>query len=992
VTVSLVSPVLVGRQTESKALSETLERVIGGQSATVLVGGEAGVGKSRLVQELIAQAREGGARALVGGCVELDGGGIPFAPVVDMLRALAGELSPAELNTLLGSARSEISRLMPELDDGRTAATTGERSPSTMLELILGVIFRLASDRPLVLVFEDLQWADRSSLDLISLLVASATGRRLLLVFTVRSDELHRAHPFRRMAARWEQQRAVERLELDRLGRRDVAGQIEAILDERPDGELVEFVFERSEGIPLFVEELLGAMRDGGIDPDYLPPSLRDVLLARADRLSDSAEHVLRVASAAARWVPEQLLLIVARLSERELYPALREAVDQQLLVVDSAGRGYGFRHALARAAIHDDLLPGERAQLHKAYAQALEDNNELAGTGLDLASALAHHWLAAHDLPRALAAAVRAGAAAAAAGSPSAAQRHYELALELWTQIPEAEEEAGLDHPQLLDAAAASAALAGSLDRALALMDQAVAEVGSGGPPERRLRLLVRRATILGDLGRDQDYLEALEQVVDLLPGEVTSQTGADVLASLARGFLRLDKVKRAHELSRRALDAARAVGAIEAQRDAQITIGHCLVYQGDFEEGVASVKEAAEGARRGRMGLVAARAFINLSDIYLMLTRYDDAVDTADEGMAVVEDAGLVRTAGVFLRSNRTEALMRAGRWEEAIASGAPGPESTGVYAGAMLLLRAELHVLAGRQSEAELDLRESARHLRNTYSVQWAFPQAVVEAELACAGGDLDRAREVVDRALARDTGGEEQRYLWPVMSLAARIEAERALAARDDGHAAPSDTERRSQALVARAAAVPRLTPADHAHHTRVLAEHARLMQQDEVNAWGNAVEAARAANEAFPLAYALLRHAEALSGAGNLEAAARAAGEALALARSMGAGPLIEQTEALIRRARLRTAETPPVQTPGSAEAPPDELAQLGLTAREREVLRLVADGRSNSEIAQELFISRKTASVHVSNILSKLGVTSRVQAAAVAHRRGLSRA
>src|SRR5207248_9303238 len=154
-----------------------------------------------------------------------------------------------------------------------------------------------------------LRWADAPTLDLLALLVARSTARRLLLVLTARSDELHRAHPFRRMAARWEQQRAAERLELERLGRRDVAAQIEAILGQRPDGELVEFIAERSEGIPLFVEELLGAVRDGGVEQDFLPPSLRDVLLARVELLSDTGQHVLRAVSAAARWVPDRLLV-----------------------------------------------------------------------------------------------------------------------------------------------------------------------------------------------------------------------------------------------------------------------------------------------------------------------------------------------------------------------------------------------------------------------------------------------------------------------------------------------------------------------------------------------------------------------------------------------------------------------------------------------------------------------------------------------------------
>jgi DNA-binding CsgD family transcriptional regulator len=991
VTASLVSPVLVGRQAESKALSAALQRVIAGEPLTVLVGGEAGVGKSRLVGELVVQARAAGARALVGGCVELDGGGIPFAPLVEMLRALASELGDDELDGLLGPARTQIGRLVPELDDGSSAAPSGEREPARLLELILGVVGRLASEQPLVLVFEDVQWADRATLDLVAMLAAGTTARRLLLVFTVRSDELHRAHPFRRMAARWEQQRAVERMELDRLTPRDVAVQVEAILGERPDGELIEFVSERSEGIPLFVEELLGAVRDGGIDHDYLPPSLRDVLLARAERLSAGAQHVLRVVSAAARWVPDRLLGIVARLPDPELYVALRETVEHQLLVVEPSGRGYGFRHALAQAAIHDDLLPGERATLHKAYAEALEGSAELAGPGLDAASMLAHHWLAAHDLPRALPASVRAGRAAAGAAAPAAAQRHFELALELWTQVPDAEERAGIDHPDLLEAAATAAQLSGAVDRSLALVDQALAEVGYGGALERRALLLVRRATILGDLGRDEEGLAVLEQAVGLLPPDLPSRASARVLGSLARAHARVDRLERSGELARQAYVAARSVGAEEEALDAQLTSAHAMVYAGEIEAGLAVGQEVAESARSAGLSWLATRAHINTSDMLLMLGRYAEAVEMADAGLALTEQAGLNRTAGAFLRGNRGEALLRSGRWEEAMASTPPAAGAAGVFAGTMLLMRAELLVLAGRLEEGEAELREARRQLRTSSAAQFALPMAGIEAELARGRGKLDHARAVIAGALTRPEPEEEQRYKWPVLSLGCRIEADRALVARDAGREAPDALERCAE-LREQAESIETRTLADHGHLALVRAEHARLTGEGELEAWERAVVECRAMNEPYPLAYALLRCAEARSVDGDADGAASAAADGLQLARSMGAAPLVADLEALVRRARLRTDASDAPIVPAPVNGDVDELESLGLTAREREVLRLVADGASNRQIAEELFISRKTASVHVSNILAKLGVQTRVQAAAVAHRRGLIRA
>jgi DNA-binding CsgD family transcriptional regulator len=849
----------------------------------------------------------------------------------------------------------------------------------------------------LLLVFEDLQWADRPTLDLIALLVAGTTARRLMVVLTVRSDELHRAHPVRRMSARWEQQRSVRRLELERLSEPEVAAQITAIMDERPEGDLIDVVFERSEGIPLVVEELLVAVRHGSLEQDYLPPSLRDVLLARCEQLSPNAQHVLRLTSAGGRWVPEELLRIVARLPETDLYVSLREAVEHQLLVVDPSGRGYGFRHALARAAIHDDLLPGERAQLNRAFAEALEDATELTDPGLDATSMLAHHWLAAHDIPRALTASVRAGRAAADAYGPSAAQRHFELALELWTQVPDAADRVGIAHIALLDAAAGTAFRAGAVDRALALVDEALEEAGHEAPAraghgeaeEERAMLLARRAAILRELGRDDEGIAVLEQAAALLPTELPSQAGAHVLGQLANAMLRIDQMERAGELAEQALSNAAAVDAIEEQLDAQITAGGAQVFAGDFEAGVARIRDAGERARGAGMPRIAVRALINLSDLLLMLSRYHDAIDTVDEGMAVVEQAGVARTAGTFLRGNRAEALLRLGRWDEAAVALGPGREAGGTFTAVLALLRTELQILSGHGPKARSELREARRHLRNTTAPQFALPLAAAEAELARSEGDLDAARAIVERALHHAQPREEPRYRWPVVWLGMRIEAERAIRAHDERGHLPTDAEHRALALRRQAEEMAAVTPAAHGHLTLVRAEHARLGRSGEVEAWSAAVGACRLMAEPFVIAYALLRHAEALEAAGDSGAASEAAGEASALAREMGAAPLLAEIIALIRRARLRIHHEQPAQAGAPASVDADALDQFGLTAREREVLQLVADGCSNSQIAELLVISRATASVHVSNILSKLGVSTRVQAAALAHRQGL---
>jgi len=264
-------------------------------------------------------------------------------------------------------------------------------------------------------------------------------------------------------------------------------------------------------------------------------------------------------------------------------------------------------------------------------------------------------------------------------------------------------------------------------------------------------------------------------------------------------------------------------------------------------------------------------------------------------------------------------------------------------------------------------------------------------VVEAELARLRGDLEAAHRIMAHALARDDLGDEPRYRWVALWVAARVEAERALAAHDQGRASPDDAVLQSDAVRGEAGSLEAHTTTDRAYRALALAEYARLRQEGETAAWAEAVERCRATHDPVPLAYALFRNADTLNADGEHAAATTAAGEALQLARSAGAAPLQADLEALVRRARLRAAEPGNGAAPAGATAgEPDAVERLGLTAREAEVLRLVADGRSNSQIAEVLFISRKTASVHVSNILAKLGVSTRVEAAALAHRRGIA--
>ena len=486
------------------------------------------------------------------------------------------------------------------------APPLGEGGTARLLELVLGVIERLAADRPLMFVIEDLHWADRSTLDLVALLVRALHADRVLVVVSFRSDELHRSHPLRPLVTGWERVRAVQRIELDRLGRADVAQQLEAILGAPPSARLVDQVHERSEGNAFLVEEILGAVQ-GGADPDQLPLSLRDVLLARVERLDPSTQRLLRIAAAGGRAVSDRLLAAVAGLEEAELDAALREAVEHHVLVVDETERGYVFRHALTRDAIYGDTLPRERVRIHTAYGEALSADPALAGGNVAVAAALALHWRAAHDLPRALEASIEA-AQLAAGYAPAEALGHLERALEIWPQVPDAAERSGIDVVEALRRAGQSAYAAGALDRSLAMFDEALAELGPDADPERRALLMEARAATLLDFGRADEAGLELERAAALLPPEPPSDAQAVVFTALAIHRAIGGDFDGARSAAEQAVTAASGVGSPGREASARMMLGMALVYLEQGDGGLRGARGGSAARRGGRRPCVGA------------------------------------------------------------------------------------------------------------------------------------------------------------------------------------------------------------------------------------------------------------------------------------------------------------------------------------------------------------------------------------------------
>jgi len=992
------SPLFVGRREEIAALVALLRRAGEGEPGFAVVAGEAGIGKTRLVSELAGHAAEAGFRVLAGHCVELGAEGLPLAPLIDALRTLARTVAPGDLAEVLGPARRGLGRLLPELDPDAAAAGNLAAGASAgavaegirlgqLLELLLAVLTRMTARQPLMFVIEDLHWADQSTRELVAFLVRSVRGIRVLLLVTYRSDELTRRHPLRQLIASWERLRTVTHVELHRFDRGEVAAQLGGIFAAEPAGDVVDLIMDRSGGNAYLVEELARLVRGGGGSED-LPPALRDVLLSRVDSLSEGARRLVRSAAVAGRSVSDGLLAEICGIGGAEFYVGLREAVESHLLVVDHTGRGYAFRHALTRDAVYEDLLPGERVALHAAYGEALSREPALAGDDAAVPAALAYHWYAALDLPRALPASIAAARQALTSFAAAEAQRHLERALEIWPRVPDAEQRAGMDQAEVASLAGEAAHRAGNIDRSLALLDQALAGLPAEGDPVRRALLLEHRAHALRDSGPEAEAIAVLEQALALLPPDQVTQAHAVVLSSLAASVMRTDDMVAAEDLAARAVQAARQVGAAQQEADSSVTFGvaRCCLSGGadgleDLRAGLALAIEIGAPAS-------AARGYTNLSDVLEFLGRHDEAAWVAREGIALAGRAGSTRTWGAFLTGNLCESLLRLGNWDEVerLASQALNAMPEGVFAIGVLAFRAELAAMRGRYREAGADLRAAQRWLSHSTGDQYTLPARYTGALVALGQGDLGTARRLATERLIADGSPIAARYLWPLLWLATRVEADEATLARDRLEEIPASSSARRHELAELARSLAVHNPAWRGYQALVTAELARAEGKHDVTWWSAAAELWRAAGEPYPMAYSLLRLAEAAAEQGDRQRASVSASQAHALACEAGAAPLAEEVAALARRARLTLAE--PAAAP-SGPAPAEPGTRYGLTARELAVLQLLAAGRTNAQIGAELFISPRTAGVHVTNILRKLGVTGRVRAAAVAERAGL---
>jgi DNA-binding CsgD family transcriptional regulator/tetratricopeptide (TPR) repeat protein len=809
-----------------------------------------------------------------------------------------------------------------------------------------------------------------------------------LLIATYRTDELHRRHPLRQFLAEVERLPVVERLELAPFSRRELSQQLAAILAAPADPALAEQLFARSQGNPFFAEELLAASDEGGGQP--IPENLRDALTLRTERLSPPAQVMVRAAAVAGSVVGHPLLAAASGLTEDELLDALHEAIETNVLIRDPETERYAFRHELLREALYDELLPRERVALHGTLARALERDPRLAVGTHGAAAQRATHWSAAHELDHALTASVEAGFEAERVWSFAEANTHFERAVELWDSVGSDNRPDDILLVDLLDRAADAAHLSGNSQRAVTLARSALEAIDPAQEPVAAGLAHARLGRyLLVDVVRSEALAE-YRAAAALVPAEPTAAR-ASILAGEAHILMLEGDAAQARAPCEEAVRIAREVGAAQVECNALNTLGAVLSILRVPEDAIAVLRRCKHLAEQLAEQLGAfeelRRAYVNLGQGLDNAGHLEEAAAVACEGWERLRTR--IGNSAALLAADAGARLVRLGRWDEAASVLAEAAETgrPDWTIGLVLSALAELQALRGELEDASASLRR-AEGLRPKDDPFWVGMHASATATLALARGTPEQLRTIF--AVVGPTRQTDPIFDLPLVTLALRAEAElalRARAARDE--AAELVAVSRAQELLrsARTMIAPDSVPLERLPADTLLQvelcelEAGRADGNSRADAWAAHAVAWQQLGRPFPSAYAQLREAEAAF-AENLarERIAQPLAAARGTAARLGALSLVEELDTLSRRARLRSRPEQGGTVPGNTS---------GLTTRELDVLRLIAAGQTNPEIGKTLYMSPKTASVHVSRILSKLDVKTRTEAAGVAHRLGL---
>ncbi|WP_374946238.1 AAA family ATPase [Agreia sp.] len=912
-TRSAARPGIVGRENELETLDRALAEARAGAFRIVVLSGEAGIGKTRLVDEFSENAA-GDPLVVRGQCVDLDRDAPPYGPIVAVLRGLVAAFGPETIRDAAGPGISSVSVLVPELVPELVSSpdmANGERGGAgRMFDSVAGLLTTLSQSRPLVIIVEDVHWTDPATLELLRYLASLERGSRVLLILTIRTEDASARSALRSWLPELDRSRAVERVELTRLTRRQARALARQLSSDTRSSIDFSLLYERSDGIPFFIEELLSWQQSH--DADRLPDTLRDILLARYDSVSDETQQMLRLLASGGAEVDHDVLLAVSSIDEQSIENAAREAVRAHILVVDDTA--YRFRHALVRDAVHEQLLPGERMRFHTRYAEALSARAH-SHTG---ASQIAYHWMAAHDLPRAFASALDAMDAARSSYAFSVAARMGERAIDLWQHVPEADRVAGRSLEELMADTAYMLRNAGRSDRAISLIDEAIASSSPSDAPFFA-RMLRDKASFLANIGREGS-IELLRQALDVLENEPRSVLRANVLGELAARLMLSARFADAIPVADSAFVEAESVTSPARMSVAANIRGMSTLSLCGIDEGLADLELAgvlAEGDDSAMM-----RFWVNYSDALAMLGRYLESINVARAGADRAVARGVERTSGVMFASNTIGPLLSLGELTEAddLLDRSLELDAPIGFSADIRLLKLRSLLLHGDGALADALLEEWMPELR-----QKARIDARLERTLATIAAEicLDRGRSMEAWQAARSV--------------------------LDENHLDFASLDLPLLATAARAfAAVESHLPS--AGRPGIRSRFEDVLHR--LGAWPTAP------------AYAAIARAE-------LSASTSAWRQAEACADS----PLVPRhLKAYVHDRQER------IDAQTRADDGRDKTGADTITARERQVLDLIAEGLSNKQISQQLFISAKTASVHVSNILRKLGATSRTEA------------
>ncbi|MFC7405881.1 helix-turn-helix transcriptional regulator [Georgenia alba] len=980
------SPTMIGRDTELTELASLLG-VTGGTGGrargAVLLAGDAGVGKTRLLTALGERARQAGWRVVVGHCLDFAESALPYLPFSDVLGRL--EADAPELVEDVAASYPAITRLRP----GRRtrdqpqpeAAEPDHLDRAELFDAVHHLLDAAARESALLVVVEDLHWADQSTRDLLGYLFTRPLQNPVSIVASYRSDDLHRRHPLRRQVAAWTRLPELDRLALAPLPDAAVRELTAALAPAGlPEHRLADIV-ARAEGNAFFVEELVAS----GTDGRGVPEDLVDVLLVRLDGLSDAAREVVRVASVAGRSVSHDLLSAAAGMSPGDLEAGVRQAVEMNLLLAD--GDRYSFRHALLGEAVYDDLLPSERVRMHAQYVSALTE-----GAARGSAAELARHARRAADQDRATLADIEAGDEAVTVGAPQEAARHYEHALEALAE-PGRAARLGVDHADVVARAADALRATGDVTRAAALVGEELARLPADHPAGSRARLLSLRATLLLMTETDQDFLALSREAAAMAEG-AEERYRARVLADHARILTALEGSvghspdpqlqEEARRAAAEALTLAERLELPKLASEVATTLGTVA----------ENVRAALEEAVRQAAGADAIDA--ELRARWLLARSHQDEADwdaavgwfrsAMERGLA----AGLPWAPySLESRWQLVLVLYARGAWDEALALAALADDERGAAVPRALLEVARLEVLAARGE----DVLGRLRALRPLWPEEGGIAVYAAAIEIEAYGRSADAAAAtacyddvvaVLGRIWTDQFAGKVRLAAQTLSALARAVPAtsaaeRRALAERADGLLADG------RLVGERFAALPgRWGVEGAAWERRLVAEHLRVRwlagvdppgREELVEAWTSAVAAFETLGHLPELARVRTSYAQTLHLLGDRQAAREQATAARATAEDLGWVVLLEELDA-----SERTDRGPTGRAGGAGSR---------LTARELEILALLAEGRTNGEIGKQLFIATKTVSVHVSNILGKLGAAGRTEAAAIARRDGL---